>query len=236
MYGAITGEVVYSNPVSDYLSTKSEKEVTASIYQKDATIALEEDTDKGFLDFLAGIEENAEEMTKNINNMSEDMNVMSSGMTTSTSEIERVNKTGGSGTATFVRKEAKKVAKYIETFSTQLRSYNQIYVELWSKIEKDTLGLIENKFAAQNKENLVSYLKSLKSMQMAIEESCSSVEDMKKTSLNNLGMERTLNQAIRFLDEDLANYIGIMGQIISSIDRILEKSRFVVGEITVEEV
>ena len=117
-----------------------------------------------------------------------------------------------------------------------MRSYNQIYVELWSKIEKDTLGLIENKFAAQNKENLVSYLKSLKSMQMAIEESCSSVEDMKKTSLNNLGMERTLNQAIRFLDEDLANYIGIMGQIISSIDRILEKSRFVVGEITVEEV
>ena len=64
MYGAITGEVVYSNPVSDFLSTKSEKEVTASIYQKDATIALEEDTDKGFLDFLAGIEENAEEMTK----------------------------------------------------------------------------------------------------------------------------------------------------------------------------
>mgnify|MGYP003194914149 FL=1 len=78
-------------------------------------------------------------------------------------------------------------------------------------------------------------MKSLKSMQIAIEESCSSVEGMKKTSLNNLGMERTLNQAIRFLDEDLANYIGIMGQIISSIDRILEKSRFVVGEITFEE-
>ena len=38
--------------------------------------------------------------------MSEDMNTMSSGMTTSTSEIERVNKTGGSGTATLcVRKQ-----------------------------------------------------------------------------------------------------------------------------------
>ena len=73
-------------------------------------------------------------------------------------------------------------------------------------------------------------------MQMSIKESCSSVEDMKKTSLNNLGMERTLNQAIRFLDEDLANYIGIMTQIIASIDRILEKSRFIVGEINVEEI
>ena len=236
MYGAMTGEVVYSNPGSDFLSTKSEKELTASIYQKNATISLEEDSDKGFLDFLAEIEENTEELTKNIKNMANDMNTMSSGMKKSISEIERVNKQGGSGTATFVRKEAKKVAKYIETFSTQLRSYNQIYVELWSKIEKDTLGLIENKFAAQNKENLISYLKSLKSMKNSIELNCSSVENMKKISINNLGMERTLNQAIRFLDIDLANYIGIMVQITSSIDRILEKSRFIVGEINDEKI
>ena len=145
MYGAVTGEVVYSNPVADFLNTKNEKEVTASIYQKEVSIALEEETDKGFLDFLAGIEENAEEMTGNINNMSEDMKAMSSGMAASTSEIERVNKTGGSGTATFVRKEAKKVAKYIETFSAQLRLYNQTYVELRSKIEKANMGRIENK-------------------------------------------------------------------------------------------
>ena len=59
---------------------------------------------------------------------------------------------------------------------------------------------------------------------------------MKKTSLNNLGMERTLNQAIRFLDGDLDNYITIMGQIVSSIDRILDKSRFVVGNIDFSEV
>lgn len=231
MYGAIMGDVVYSNPVADFLSTKNEREVTASIYQKEVTIALEEETDKGFLDFLAGIEENAEEMTETLNHMSEDMQIMHSGMAKSTSEIERVNKIGGSGTATFVRKEVKKVANYIETFSTKLRSYNQINVELWSKIEKDTFGLIENKFAAQNKEDLVSYLKSLKSMQTAIVETSSSVENMKSTSLNNLGMERRLNQAIRFLDEDLENYLEIMGQINSSIDRILEKSRFYVGDI-----
>lgn len=107
---------------------------------------------------------------------------------------------------------------------------------MWTKIEKDTLGLLENKFAANNTQNLIAYLKSLKGMQKAIGESCSSVETMKKTSLNNLGMERTLNQAIRFLDGDLDNYITIMGQIVSSIDRILDKSRFVVGNIDFSEV
>lgn len=231
MYGAISGEIAYSNPVADFLVTKDEKEVAASIYQKGITITLDEESDKGFLDFLAEIEENANEMSDDINKMTEDMKTMTSGMTASTAEIARVNKKGGSGTAIFVRKEIKKVAKYIETFSTQLRSYNQSYIVLWDKIEKDTLGLIENKFAAQNSEDLITFLKSLKIMQNSIIESCSSVENMKKSSLNNLGMERSLNQAIQFLDEDLENYITIMGQIASSIGRILEKSRFVVGAI-----
>lgn len=235
MRGAITGEVVYSNPVADFLKTKDEKEVTTAIYVQNAKITLDEDSDKGFLDFLAEIEENAAELTNCITNMSNDMNSMSAGIATSTSEIGRVNKSGGNGTAAFVRKEAKKVAMYIETFSTKLRSYNQTYIELWSKIEKDTLGLIESKFAAKNTESLITYLKSLRSLKNSIEENCASVGEMKKKSLDNLGMERTLNQAIRFLDEDLANYITIMEQIISSIDRILEKSRFVVGSIDFEE-
>lgn len=142
MYGAMTGEVVYSNPVSDFLSTKNEKEVTASIYQKEATIALEEDTDKGFLDFLAGIEENAEEMTRNINNMSEDMKTMSSGMTTSTSEIERVNKTGGSGTATFVRKEAKKLQNILKHLAPNCVHTTKFMLSCGQRSKKTHWGLL----------------------------------------------------------------------------------------------
>lgn len=58
---------------------------------------------------------------------------------------------------------------------------------------------------------------------------------MKNTSLGNLGMKRSLNQSIRFLDEDLASYISIMEQIRCSIDRILYKSSFVVGQIEFSE-
>lgn len=231
MYGAISGEVTYSNPIIDFLN---EKEIATTTHQKSEVILLDEESDKGFLDFLAGIEENAKEMTNCINNMSKDMVNMTSGIFASTTEINRVNRIGGSGTTTFVRKEAKKVAGYIHTFSTQLRLHNQTYIELWSKIEKDTLGLIENKFAEQNTESLIIYLKTLKAMQNSIKESCLSIENMKQSSLNNLGMERTLNQAIYLLDEDLENYLKIMGEITSSIDRIFEKSRFVVGSIIFE--
>lgn len=161
---------------------------------------------------------------------------MSYGVRTSTEEINRVNKIGGSGTTNFVRREAKKIAKYIETFSSQLRLHNQSCNESWTKIENDTLGLLENKFAVSHPENLISHLKSLKSLQKEIGESCSSIKEMKETSLNNLGVERTLNQAIRFLDEDLHNFIVFMLQMSSSIDRIIDKSRFVVGNIDFDKV
>lgn len=54
---------------------------------------------------------------------------------------------------------------------------------------------------------------------------------MKAASLNNIGLERSLNQAIRFLDEDLDTYLTFTEQMSSSINRILAKSKFVVGDV-----
>ena len=116
MNGAINGEVTFSNPVSDFLSAKNEDEVVGLIYPKKVIKTLSEESDKGFLDFLAEIEQNTQEMINSINSMSKDMQDMCSGMAESASEIGRINKTGGSGTAERVRREAKKAAKNIENF------------------------------------------------------------------------------------------------------------------------
>lgn len=104
---------------------------------------------------------------------------------------------------------------------------------LWSRIEKDILGLLENNIASQDgkKEALITFLKSLYSLQIAVITSNSSVVELKATSLKNLGLERSLNQAIRFLDEDLGTYLSFTDQMTASIDRVLAKSKFVVGEI-----
>lgn len=73
--------------------------------------------------------------------------------------------------------------------------------------------------------------KSLYGLQGAAETSDASVKNLKVASLNNMGLERSLNQSIRFLDEDLETYLSITEQMVASIDRILAKSKFVVGEI-----
>ena len=62
-----------------------------------------------------------------------------------------------------------------------------------------------------------------------------SVQNLKETSLKNLGIERSMNQAIRFLDQDLSAYIDMTEQMINSIERIIGKSRFIIGDVSLSE-
>lgn len=232
--GAISGDVVYSNPVKDFIDQN--KIDIQNNYSNDKIQLDLEDGEKGFIDFLADIEEDTETLTTKINDMTDEMNKMSSGVSACTSEIDRVNKTGGSGTANFIRKQTKKVASYLSTFSGELKKYNVSQQTLWDRIEKNTLGLIENKFAGQenNKQSLIDYLKSLKGLQKNVIDNKTPFTNLKETFLQSLGMERTLNQTIRFMDEDLTTYLSLMDQMCASIDRIIDKSKFVVGDIDFE--
>ena len=59
----------------------------------------------------------------------------------------------------------------------------------------------------------------------------SSVAGLKNVMENTKGFERSLNQAINFVVADLDSYLTITDRIQSSIDKILAKSKFVVGNI-----
>lgn len=206
MDGAINGTVSYSNPVKDFMTLA---DIDKESWFYETPLDLEDNTDKGFLDYLAEIEENADSLAKDIQTMTEEMNEMSSGVSKSTREIERVKETGGNGIASFVRKESKKAAKFVSDFAMKLRIHNQTIESLWDKVENNTLGLLENQYAVQdnNKQSLMKYLNSLKGMKEAIIQSNTSVEEFKISVKQNMGIERSMNQAIRFLVEDLSTYI-----------------------------
>ena len=235
MDGAINGTVLYSNPVKDFMALTG---IDNGNRFCDPPLDLEDNTDKGFLDFLAEIEEKADSLAKDIQTMTKEMEDMSSGVSKSTNEIKRVQKIGGSGVASFARKESKKAAKYISDFAIKLRAHNQTIELLWDKVENNTLGLLENQYAAQdnNRQSLINYLISLKEMKKAIIKSNTSVEELKVSVNGNIGIERFMNQAIRFLIEDLSTYIDNTQRIAISIDKIIAKSQFVVGNINDNEI
>lgn len=227
--GAMDETVIFSNPVKDFLE-KAKNSLTP-LFSPSKSIQF--NNDKGYLDFLADIDEDAHSMAENLDSLQKDMQTMTDGMNRCTEEIERAKQNGGQGTAAFARKQTRKVASYIETFSQQLKKHNQNNVELWTKIETNTLELLENNYSSKddNKPALKSFLNSMKLLKTSVSSSQTSISTLKEASLNNLGLERSLNQAIRLLDKDLQNYIDICDQMVAGIDRILSKSKFVIGEI-----
>ena len=235
LQGARDGSVIFNNPVGDFMDRS--KIAPEELFRKEIIKVDIPEGEMGFLDFLAEIEEDTENMTKDIQNISLEMQTMSGGINECTAEIKRVNKTGGSGTASFVRKQSRKAAEHIETFSKQLKAHNVTISSYWTKIEKNILGLIENNISArqENKEPLVKYMKALLKIKDSIILSNESVQNLKETSLKNLGIERSMNQAIRFLDQDLSAYIDMTEQMINSIERIIGKSRFIIGDISLSE-
>lgn len=229
--GALTGNVSYSNPVKDFLILENISDI--NWFSENQTNIPDDISEHGFLDYLADIESNTSELANEINAMTTEMNEMNEGISKSVSEIERVKKTGGNSVTTFVHKETKKAAGCMDKFSKCLREHNKRLPSLWNEVEKNNLGLLENKFILNdcNKEALVDYLKTLVEMKKSIDGSNSSIEKLKTSISQNIGIERSMNQAIRFLEQDLITYLDITENIKSSIDRIINKSKYVVGEI-----
>lgn len=228
--GAIDNTVVYSNPVRDFL--KMENIDYVSWFADNTNTLLENASDKGFLDFLAEIESNTNSLSETITELTNDMNDMNNGIITNTNEIKKADK-NSQGSASFVRKKSKKIASYIDKFGKNLRNRNKEISSLWDAIEINSLGLLENKFVTieENKAPLIEYLFSLYYMKEPIDSSNESMKGMKKSMENSIGLERSLNQAIRFVIADISSYITITERIKSSIDKIIEKSKFVVGYI-----
>ncbi|MBR4333328.1 MAG: hypothetical protein IKP72_11680 [Clostridia bacterium] len=230
--GAVDDSVSFGNPVKDFLSDKHIN--TVDWFNEKATIQLSSDEDKGFLDFLADIESDSEKLASGITEIGNDIKTMGIGVTKSSEEIDRVKKSGGSGTAAFIRKEAKKISQLVDSFSTKLRKHNTENFELWDKIEYNLLGLLENPIAANdtNKEGLIEYIKSLKSLKSSAAESRPGVVSFKNAMNEAMGLERSLNQSIRFVIQDLDTFIGFIDNLNISIEKIVAKSRFVIGEIS----
>ena len=230
--GAVDGSISYSNPVKDFLT--AEQIDTVEWFKEKPNIDLIPDGDKGILDFLADIESDSDKLVENINGIGDDIRAMEEGVTESSKEIDRVNKTGGNGSASFKRKEAKKISQLIDSFSTKLRKHNTENSELWDKLENNSLGLLENPIAAndENRDGLKKYIMSLISLRSAANESRPSVVRLKDAINGALGLERTLNQSIRFVIQDLDTFISFIDNLNQSIDKIVAKSRFVIGEIS----
>lgn len=240
--GAVNEEIIFSNPVKNFMNTENVNKINLSdkvtnskeIHISDENSSIEEG--KGFIEFMEDIQTHTEKLTLNIGNMNNDLDEMTNSMNMESKKIQEIQSQGSDNT-NFIKKAIKNTAQYISIFNNKMEIHNENYKKEWNEIEKNILGLMDNKFiyTKENKDGLKVYLKTLYEMKNAIIGSNAEVKSMVKTFNQSKGMERTLNQAIELLEIKMNDYLITMEQIIASIDRIIERGILIVGDILVDE-
>lgn len=236
--GAISGDVQFGNPVSDYVKDTQipSMQGAISVVRDTENSVIEEsednDEDKGFLDFISDIEESTIIMTSEINAMRDNMNKMTSEIKNGTREINRVNTTGGSSTATFVRNISRKLSQPVNIFASQLKGHTFIISDNWGKIENSYLALLDDGgiHKYDNFEGMRESVDSLGTTQAVIYETDRKIKDFIKSLNTCTGMERRLTKAITTLISELQNYLSMTDMMASSIDRIISKGEIFFGE------
>lgn len=240
--GSISGEVKFGNPVSDYvkniqiLTEQDATQVAVKIENADTGEDVDEDEAKGFLDFIADIEESMAILSSEIDSMREDMNEMTVEIVDATHEINRVKTTGGSSIATFTRNVSRKLSEPVDKFALQMKAHTSVISNNWSKIENSYLALLDDERIRtyENTEGMKTSMDSLKDMQTAIYGSDEKIEIFIESLKTNLGMERRLTRAIMSLITELQGYLSMTDTMASSIDRIVSRSKIVFSQVAVE--
>ena len=234
--GAKDGSVLFGNPIKDYYPTNKKE----ALFKQDDIVDVKKENldkeDKGFLDFIADINDDTNKLTEELNKMAEEQSEMTQQIEYGTSEINRVSKSPSSGNASFIRNIARKIGNSIQEFSDKMKLHNSEFENIWRRIENNFLDLIDNKYMENesNKNGLIDSLKELYSMRESIKESNNKIEDMISSFISVKGMERKLTQSVNSLEEQMNIYLFIMEAAISSIDRIITKAELLVGKIDFE--
>ena len=241
LFGAIDNSVKYGNPVLDYIPDfyESAKVISHINYLKDEVAesngnvhsVIEDEGEKGFLDYIADIEENSTKMTDEITSMGGEMNEMNTSISVASNEIDRVKAQSGNMDVSFVRNICRKLSGPVDAFARKLKGHVSEVARYWDIVENSYLSLLDNQYA-KNIENLEEFRESmnaLEGMQDAIYDSDGKIEGFIIALRGSMGIERRLNKAISSLISELEEYLLMTETMASSIDRIISKSEIVKG-------
>lgn len=241
LFGAIDGSVRYGNPVSDYIPdfyknaeiVTDHNEFKHRVEENSGDIygISEEEGEKGFLDFIADIEDNSQKMANEITAMCNEMNEMNLSVSEASKEIQRVKNKSNNVNVSFVRNICRKLSDPVDLFAEKLKKHVSEVTRYWDIVENSYLSLLDSQYA-KNKDNLKELRKSINTlgdMQNAIYDSDAKIEKFIDVLRGGIGIERRLNRAISMLISELGKYLLMTETIASSVDRIISKGEVVIG-------
>ena len=241
--GAINGNKQFGSPYSDFImgNLLQKKEDITSMEITLDNYVIGKDTDekkpKGFLDFIAEIDDATSKMANELHEIQVDMEQMNSEVKNINNEADRFKaKVWDSSADVFAKNIFQKLSQPINTCVIKLKDHVSTISENWNIVEDNYLAVLNDKriYAKENFESVKKKVENLLEMKNAIYYSNSKIEGAIDILISILGFERRLTKAIAMLIAELQDYLSITNMMDSSIERIISKSKTL--ELPLEEI
>lgn len=229
--GVKDNSIQFGNPVTDFVKEQSKDSYDLNeierIEKSSDTSNLDEEN--GFLDYIIGMNDNSQLIQKEIVGLSSELEEISKKINDISDEIGRKNTNYSSVDISYIKNLCRKIATPVEKGAEKIITHIGSINTYWRKMENDYLLLLDNKHfkRTENIDTINKNINSLKSIKNELIESNDSIEDFDDKINMLMGIERRLNRAMNTLSSGFNDYRLLIEIIVPSIDRLINKSNFV---------
>ncbi len=222
------GIFLFSNPITDWLRQKIDNPVPngtsiSRIMRTDVSDNLPDDSDLGFLDFTADIEETLTELTEIVNGIGEKTQGIGTKATESTVNIQDALKNKSQGTASYVRKIARKTAESMNEYGKSIKISNEKYEELWTKLDNSIVRLLESNMRIDTKEDLdalTNYINIISGLKNTILSSRDGFVSMLKSIIGLRGIQKDITRASNLIEIEIKRFVGLLDKSEATIEKV----------------
>lgn len=233
------GAITFGNPVTDWLPTsnryiaskgkRSDKEV-----DEPSTVSQPGSKEEsGFLDHLVDLQESLQELTILINEFSSKTGNLTDYLSKKSGEIKSAWQSSSAGTASHVRKLARKIAASMNDYGSYTADLNKNYERLWSTFVSSTTEITRSDLitaSAENVEGFREFLEGLQTMKDQLIPARDQFESTAESVTALRGFQREVNRASDIVEREIKILAGHLDKSISALDRILDLGSSRLGE------
>lgn len=222
--------ISFGSPVTDWVPLEEQIESlykntntnTISVPQIEETIDRENDEnqEKGFIDFIADLEEAMNELTNLIEIFTEQTTEIGATVNSHTNQAEIAIKQGGS--ASSIRKIARLVAQSMKEYGSFVANLNKQYESLWNVYDDSLTNLINSRFIMkeENRIDFISYMDTLTELKDTMLTTKELIDQMVKGIEGLIGIEASITRAASLISREVKYFQGLIDKSVSTINRI----------------
>lgn len=177
---------------------------------------------------MADIDDSMAELKRIIKDFSTKQNELTKRINPKSEGIKEAWRKPSSGTASYVRKIARKIAADMNDYGTSMSDTNKKYSATWDIFEDSILNLVVNPIVTKTPENVSGfseYLDALETLKETMTTTKGKFTSLADQALSLKGIEKDITRSALFIESETRTFVGLLDKSISTLDRTIAIGR-----------